>query len=157
MSSFSLPGVDLVVVTVMAACVLALAVAAGYLLWQLRIVVPKRLKLMEDALRVYNSANATLGCRITELESALQQVRHAPPAQPVEAAPPPLRIVQSAAERYESRANSTVAAPANRAAAPAAIQPKPTPPRAAAGSEFTEAELKLAQLIKSRLGSLRVG
>src|SRR5262249_10170931 len=101
MNSFSLPDFGLAASFALGALVFALCALSAYQFWQLRFALPKRFKVLEDALRVYNSANATLGCRITELDTALQQSRTALPAQPAE---PAVRAVQGAAQLYEARA-----------------------------------------------------
>ena len=110
---------------------LSLGALAMFCVHALRRVVPQRIARLEEALRVYNTANATLGRQLAELEATVARLREGQATRPVaaeEARPAP-----SAAQRYGIR---------------------PTP--AEAGAEFSEAELRLAQLIKSRLSSLRL-
>jgi hypothetical protein len=183
MTSITLPVIGLTVSIAAAVLVLLLGAVAGIGIWQSRVVLPRRIKLLEDTLRVYNGANATLGCRLAELETALLQSRARPA---IAGAPEPVtppRVAQSAAQRYgtertgtaqgqpqpaphpQAQATPTLKSPSPPPAAlretPAQANPQPQAralgARAGAGGEFSEAELRLAQLIKSRLSSLRVG
>jgi hypothetical protein len=95
-----------------------------------RLVLVQRVQRLEDALRVYNAANASLGRQLAEVEGAVEALR-AKLAVPAPAAPAPeARPVPTAAQRYGARPP---------------VQP-----------EFSDAELRLAQLIKSRLSTLRL-
>jgi len=113
---------------------LALAGLAAYCVHMLQRGLPRRIARLEEALRVYNSANATLGRQVAELETALAALREAPSpaARPAAQSPETRAGAVSAAERYELRA-APVAEP-----------------------EFSAAELRLAQQIKSRLAAMRL-
>jgi hypothetical protein len=111
-----------------AMCVLAAAL-------RLRAVLARRLQRMEDALRVYNSANAELGRQLRALE---ERMRAAPPATtsaPEPASARPLRSGHLASRR--------------------AIEPEVEVE--AGDEEFSAAELRLAQLLRSRIPALRAG
>jgi hypothetical protein len=95
-------------------------------LYHHRVVTARRLHALEDALRVYNNASAALGRRLLTLESQLVQERR--PA-----------------------ANATAPATAPTAAT---VSPRKRP--AAEEEGFSEAELRLAHLIKTRLAGLRL-
>lgn len=120
------------------ALAISLVALAVFCIHSLRRALPQRLARLEEALRIYNSANANLGRQLAELEASLAQLR-APPAAAIAAQPaatpqphPRPGAAPSAAERYGLR-----------------DVPQSAP-------EFSEAELRLAQLIKSRLATLRL-
>lgn len=125
-----------------AGCLPALVVLAAAL--RLRWVLGRRLQRLEDALRVYNSANAELGRQLREMEdqfripaprpAVARGAEHARPASPVRTREPaplpePLRTPPAATRR----------------------------PGAHTESEFSESELRLARLLKSRLPAMRAG
>jgi hypothetical protein len=124
---------------------IALAALASWVAYQLRRVVPLRLQRLEDALRVYNSANASLGRQLAETEEALRALRGA--SAPAAA---PFAQQMQLAEAMAAAAPSSSAAGAPAPGLSAAERYEVPEP------EFSEAELRLAQLIKSRLSTLRL-
>lgn len=127
--------------SLVAGCLPALFVLAAAL--RLRSVLGRRLQRLEDALRVYNGANAELGRQLREMEDQFR-----------------IPAPRSGAATRAAEPARTISIPVSaRAAEPIRAQ-KPAPARrvAPAGeSEFSDAELKLARLLKSRLPEMRVG
>jgi hypothetical protein len=132
--------------SLVAGCLPALIVLAAAL--RLRSILGRRLQRLEDALRVYNGANAELGRQLREME---EQFR----------IPAPGSAAGRGMEGVRMAASPLRASEPTRAAEPArAIASAPAPARrvpAAAESEFSDAELKLARLLKSRLPAMRAG
>ena len=121
----------------------ALVVLAAAL--RLRSVLGRRLQRLEDALRVYNSANAELGRQLREMEDQFR-------------IPAPRSAAARAMETARGESGTL------RGSEPArATEPSRTPPASArrqpssAKPEFSESELKLARLLKSRLPAMRAG
>ena len=111
-----------------AGAVMMLSFAARFCLRHLR----RRFARLEDTLRVYNNTNASLGKQLLAMEAELQELRRA------------LHALQSSATTKPSGAQAT-AVPLPRHAVPAAET-----------EAFSEAELRLASLLKSRLRNLRL-
>lgn len=127
--------------SLVAGCLPALFVLAAAL--RLRAVLGRRLQRLEDALRVYNGANAELGRQLREMEDQFRipAPRSAAASRAAEPTRPPSAPATAKAAEPMRAAN---AAPARRGAP-------------AVEAEFSDAELKLARLLKSRLPAMRVG
>ena len=131
----------------------ALVVLAAAL--RLRMILGRRLHRLEDALRVYNSANAELGRQLREMEEELRVPSPRASASRVTGASRELAAVRTA------EMPSLASAPAkSEASRPAAAMPfRRVAPRPAPNTrepEFSEAELRLARLLKSRLPAIGV-
>ena len=124
---------DSLLLIALALLALGIGGIATFSVYLLKKSLPGRLGRMEEALRVYNTANATLGRQLAELEAEIARLREKAANRPVAAVQEPPARHMTAAERYGISG--------------AAGEP-------AAG--FSEAELRLAQLIKSRLASMRL-
>lgn len=125
-----------IVSIVVAGCVPALCVLAAAL--RLRALLARRLQRLEDALRVYNSANAELGRQLRAVEEQLLALRGRAPA--------------PAAGLHEEPVPERTRRPAPHAAPRRAFTPATEPE-----DDYSAAELKLAALLKSRLPALRAG
>jgi hypothetical protein len=133
----------ILVLSLVAGCLPALIVLAAAL--RLRGILGRRLQRLEDALRVYNTANAELGRQLREME---EQFRVPAPRSAAARAMEPTRAATRLPE------TSRPAEPVRGSATATARRPA----AAAAGeSEFSDAELKLARLLKSRLPAMRAG
>lgn len=119
-----------------AGCVPALCVLAAAL--RLRAMLARRLQRLEDALRVYNSANAELGRQLRAVEEQLLLLRG--------------RSAAAAEDTSVAAAPDRTRRPAPHAAPRRAFTPASDP-----DDDYSEAELKLAALLKSRLPALRAG
>lgn len=131
------------VTALIAGCVPAMIVLAAAL--RLRAILGRRLQRLEDALRVYNSANAELGRQLRDMEEQFRIPAPRSAAARAAEAPRPAAAAARPAEaaRFGDVLRSTAAAA--RREAPAG------------DGEFTESELKLARLLKSRLPAMRIG
>ena len=89
-----------------------------------RYLVRVRCARLEDALRVYNSANASLGRHVTAMEAELRELRQR------------LAAIEGAGVRARLR---------------------DAPPAAPRVDECMDAERRLSQLIRQRLGELHPG
>ena len=134
--------------SLVAGCLPAIIVLAAAL--RLRAVLGRRLQRLEDALRVYNSANAELGRQLRDMEEQFRipaprsaAARGAEATRPAAAARAPDQQLFGDVLRAAAT-SASAAAPARRDS-----------PRG--DSEFTESELKLARLLKSRLPAMRIG
>ena len=135
--------------SLVAGCLPAIIVLAAAL--RLRAVLGRRLQRLEDALRVYNGANADLGRQLREMEEQFKvPAPRSAAARGVEAPRP----AQAATRSPEpQRFGDVLRAAAN----PATSTSAPRREALRTDSEFTESELKLARLLKSRLPAMRIG
>lgn len=137
--------------SLLAGCLPALVVFAAAL--RLRVILGRRLQRLEDALRVYNSANAELGRQLREMDEQLRMPTPRPSAS---------RVTGVSREVSPVRAAETASAVSplarSEASRPAATMPfrraAPRPAANASEPEFSEAELRLARLLKSRLPAI---
>lgn len=106
------------------AVALVLGAAVGY---GFRRAMRRRFDRLEEALRVYNNASASVGRHVTAIEQELQELRR--------------RLLDAEAGR------SPVSAPL--------ASEQHDDAGKAAGKRFPSAEARLAELIRSRLGSAR--
>ncbi len=140
-----------ILLSLLAGCLPGLAVLAAAL--RLRGILGRRLQRLEDALRVYNSANAELGRQLREMD---EQLRVPTPRASAS------RVTGAGREVAPIRAAETSSAVSvsgrSEAARPAAAMPfrraAPRPAASTSEPEFSEAELRLARLLKSRLPAI---
>ena len=139
-----------ILLSLLAGCLPGLAVLAAAL--RLRGILGRRLQRLEDALRVYNSANAELGRQLREMD---EQLRVPTPRAAS-------RVTGAGREVAPIRAAETSRAVSvsgrSEAARPTAAMPflraAPRPAASTSEPEFSEAELRLARLLKSRLPAI---
>ena len=144
---------NVILISLLTGCLPALAVLAAAL--RMRVTFGRRLQRLEDALRVYNSANAELGRQLRELEEGLRVPTPRTSASRVTG------VSREVAPLRAAEASSAVPVSGrSEASRPAATTPfRRAAPRPAANTsepEFSEAELRLARLLKSRLPALGV-
>lgn len=127
-----------------AGCLPALLVLASAL--RLRWVLGRRLQRLEDALRVYNSANAELGRQLREMEDQFR-------------IPAPRSAAARGAESPRAAPAGAATGDAQRGAQSPRVPPTAVARRqsAPADADFSESELRLARLLKSRLPAMRAG
>ena len=144
---------NVILLSLLAGCLPALVVLAAAL--RLRVTLGRRLQRLEDALRVYNSANAELGRQLREMEEQLRVPTPRASASRVTGVSRELGAVRPA------EMSSAVSAPGkSEASRPAATMPfrraAPRPAATTAEPEFSEAEVRLARLLKSRLPAISI-
>jgi hypothetical protein len=132
---------------------LALLAFVAWCIHALHHALPRRIARLEEALRVYNTANAALGRQLAELEAAVQRHLRAQ-AEAREEAPPPTPASRPEGRTPFGRGRPAAPSAAERYGMAASAA---APPRVPAPEDgFSEAELRLAQLIKSRLATMRL-
>lgn len=140
-----------ILLSLLAGCLPALAVLAAAL--RLRGSLGRRLQRLEDALRVYNSANAELGRQLREMDEQLRVPTLRASASRATGVAREVAPIRAA----ETSSASSVSGRSEAARAAAAIPFRRAAPRPAANTsepEFSEAELRLARLLKSRLPAI---
>lgn len=143
---------DLLSLTGAGIAALVVVAFAAWCVHTLRHAMPRRIARLEEALRVYNTANASLGREVAELEVAVRQLRAQLESQQATASPARAPGADARAPVAEPRPATPSAAERYGIAAPVAAAARAPAPEAG----FSEAELRLAQLIKSRLATLRL-